>query len=120
MSGNTFSFPFKIHLIGAPVADVTAGPAELARAERKFGAIGNTIQVNADGSPDIGSMKFEWLCYLAWLAQSRIARMSGGETQEFEDWLDRLEDLEVEADADADPEEATDPTPPVPAAALPG
>lgn len=60
---------------------VTVGPADLIRFERKYD-VGVT-------QFDAGTLRFEWLAYLAWA----VLKRQGDTTVEFDAWIDSLEAL---------------------------
>lgn len=98
MSGS-FSFQFRVTLTGEEPVEVSAGPAEIVRLERHFG-------VGIGSVADAATMRFEWLCFLAWAAQQRTL-IGTNNGKGFDEWLGVLADLEIEGD-----DEETDPTTP--------
>lgn len=100
---------------------VFAGWADQIAFERRFGlnaAVLSTLDeaFNADGTlrsaEAAGSIRSEWIAYLAW----RIIRRAGGEVGPeaagtFDAWVEELDDLELHVDAsEEDDESAVDPT----------
>lgn len=74
--------------------NVKVGPADLIRFERKYN-VGIT-------QFDAGTLRFEWLAYLAWA----VLKREGETALDFDNWIDTLDGLNP-VDAEGNGEDAT-------------